>query len=67
MNYEPPIIYDPIRWKAGVLIAAFFFLLSVVIGRLFWVQVVEGARYREAARKQYESAFMTGMEEMLQG
>ena len=28
---------------------------SIVGGRLFWVQVVEGARYRELARKQYES------------
>lgn len=51
----PPIVYDPIRWKAGLLIAVFFFLLSIVIGRLFWVQVVEGARYRELAKKQYES------------
>ncbi|RPI69161.1 MAG: penicillin-binding protein 2, partial [Ignavibacteriae bacterium] len=55
MDQQQPIIYDPIRWKAGLLIAAFFFLLSIVIGRLFWVQVVEGARYRELAKKQYES------------
>lgn len=52
---QPTIVYDPIRWKAGLLIVVFFFLLSIVIGRLFWVQVVEGARYREQAKKQYES------------
>jgi len=38
-----------------VLILLFSFLFSLVIGRLFWVQVVEGARYREIARKQYEA------------
>ena len=47
--------YDPIRWKAGVLILAFTFLFSLVVGRLFWVQVIEGARYREVAKRQYES------------
>ncbi|MBI2794930.1 MAG: hypothetical protein HYX66_09825 [Ignavibacteria bacterium] len=47
--------YDPIRWKAGVLIAAFAFAFSLVVGRVFWVQVMEGARYRDLARKQYES------------
>ena len=25
------------------------------MGRLFWVQVIEGARYREVAKRQYES------------
>jgi len=47
--------YDPIRWKAGILILAFAFGFSLVVGRLFWVQVMEGAKYREQARKQYES------------
>lgn len=26
-----------------------------ILGRLFWVQVIEGARYRDLAKKQYES------------
>lgn len=37
------------------MIAAFAFAFSLVVGRVFWVQVMEGARYREIARKQYES------------
>ena len=55
MEPVSPQPYDPIRWKAGVLILAFSALFIVVTGRLFWVQVVEGARYREIAKKQYES------------
>ena len=52
MTNEP---YDAIRWKAGILILAFVFGFSLVVGRLFWVQVMEGARYRELAKKQYDS------------
>lgn len=47
--------YDPITWKAGLMILLFSVAFMVVAGRLFWVQVVEGARYRELAKKQYES------------
>lgn len=52
---EPERVYDPIRWKVGILILLFTVAFTVIIGRLFWVQVVEGARYREIAKKQYES------------
>lgn len=47
--------YDAIRWKAGVLILFFAGAFLVVVGRLFWVQVVEAGHYRDLARKQYES------------
>lgn len=47
--------YDPITWKVGMMILFFAAAFGVVGGRLFWIQVVEGARYREMARKQYES------------
>jgi len=50
---QPP--YDPIRWKVGLLILGFAIAFTVVAGRLFWVQVIDGARYRELAKKQYES------------
>lgn len=55
MEPTPPAPYDPIRWKAGVLILLFSVLFSLILGRLFWVQVMEGARYRELAKRQYES------------
>ena len=48
-------VYDPLTWKVGIMIMFFATAFSIVGGRLFWVQVVEGARYRELARKQYES------------
>jgi cell division protein FtsI (penicillin-binding protein 3) len=54
MSGEPQA-YDPIRWKAGVLILIFSFLFAIVIGRLFWVQVMDAAKYREEAKRQYES------------
>lgn len=38
-----------------MLILLFSVLFSLVLGRLFWVQVMEGARYRELAKRQYES------------
>lgn len=47
--------YDPIRWKAGVLILGFSVLFLLVLGRLFWVQVMHGAHYRDIAKRQYES------------
>ena len=47
--------YDPLRWKAGLLTLVFSVLFSLVIGRLFWVQVMDSAKYREFAKKQYES------------
>ncbi len=47
--------YEPIRWKSGLLTLVFSFAFTIVIGRLFWVQVVEGAKYRDLAKKQYES------------
>lgn len=47
--------YDPIRWKAGLLILLFSVAFCVIVGRLFWVQVIDGAHYRDIARKQYES------------
>lgn len=46
---------DPIAWKSGVLVLFFGIAFSVIIGRLFFVQVIEGARYRDLAKKQYES------------
>ncbi|MDZ4745835.1 MAG: penicillin-binding transpeptidase domain-containing protein [bacterium] len=46
---------DPIRWKAGVLILLFASAFMLVLGRLFWVQVVDSSKYRELAKKQYES------------
>lgn len=46
---------DPIAWKSGLLVFFFAFAFSIIIGRLFFVQVVEGARYRDLAKKQYES------------
>lgn len=55
MEPSAPAPYDPIRWKAGVLILVFSTLFSLVLGRLFWVQVMEGSRYREIAKRQYES------------
>lgn len=47
--------YEPIRWKSGLLTLLFSIAFLFVLGRLFWVQVVEGARYRDLAKKQYES------------
>ncbi|MCO6466703.1 MAG: PASTA domain-containing protein [Bradyrhizobiaceae bacterium] len=47
--------YDAIRWKAGVMILFFGIAFTVVIGRLFWIQVMQGSRFREMARRQYES------------
>jgi len=47
--------YEPIRWKSGLLTLIFSLAFTIVIGRLFWVQVVEGAKYRDLAKKQYES------------
>ncbi|MBU3742625.1 MAG: PASTA domain-containing protein [Candidatus Kapabacteria bacterium] len=47
--------YDPITWKVGIMIMFFAVAFGAVGARLFWVQVIEGARYRELARKQYES------------
>ena len=41
--------------RAGVLILGFTGLFFLVIGRLFYVQVMDSAKYREEARKQYES------------
>jgi len=46
---------DPIAWKSGVLVLFFGIVFTVIIGRLFFVQVIEGARYRDLAKKQYES------------
>ncbi len=46
---------DPIAWKSGLLVFFFALAFSVIIGRLFFVQVIEGARYRDLAKKQYES------------
>lgn len=46
---------DPIRWKAGVLTLLFAAAFAIVLGRLFWVQVVESSKYRDLAKKQYES------------
>ena len=46
---------DPIAWKSGVLVLFFGIAFTVIIGRLFFVQVIEGARYRDLAKKQYES------------
>lgn len=55
-NDQPlPQPYDPIRWKASLLLVIFSLALLTVLGRLFWVQVVQGNAYRELARKQYES------------
>lgn len=47
--------YEPIRVKAGLLRLAFAVAFALVVGRLFFVQLVEGARYRDLAKKQYES------------
>lgn len=47
--------YEPIRWKAGLLVLLFSVAFVSIIGRLFWVQVVQGAHYRDLAKKQYES------------
>lgn len=47
--------HDPIAWKSGLLVFFFALAFSVIIGRLFFVQVIEGARYRDLAKKQYES------------
>jgi len=47
--------YEPIRWKAGLLTLVFAVAFMAILGRLFWVQVVEGAHYRDLAKKQYES------------
>ena len=46
---------DPIAWKSGLLVLFFGVAFVVIIGRLFFVQVIEGARYRDLAKKQYES------------
>lgn len=48
-------VYEPIRLKAGLLRLAFAVAFILVIGRLFYIQVVEGAHYRDLAKKQYES------------
>ena len=48
-------VYEPIRMKAGLLRLAFAVAFMLVIGRLFYIQVVEGAHYRDLAKKQYES------------
>lgn len=48
-------VYEPIRWKAGLLTLIFCGAFAVIIGRLFWIQLVEGAHYRDLAKKQYES------------
>ncbi|MEY3386875.1 MAG: hypothetical protein RIR53_1686 [Bacteroidota bacterium] len=48
-------VYEPIRIKAGLLRLVFAVAFGLIIGRLFFVQVVEGARYRDLAKKQYES------------
>ena len=47
--------YEPIRWKAGLLVLLFSVAFVSIIGRLFWVQVIQGAHYRDLAKKQYES------------
>lgn len=47
--------YEPIRVKAGLLRLVFAVAFALVVGRLFFVQIVEGARYRDLAKKQYES------------
>lgn len=47
--------YEPIRWKSGLLTLLFSIAFLLIIGRLFWVQVVQGAHYRDLAKKQYES------------
>ena len=47
--------YEPIRWKSGLLTLIFSVAFMIILGRLFWVQVIEGARYRDLAKKQYES------------
>lgn len=47
--------YEPIRWKAGLLTLLFSIAFVSIIGRLFWVQVVQGSHYRDLAKKQYES------------
>ena len=47
--------YDAITWKVGIMIMFFAVAFGAVGARLFWVQVIEGARYRELARRQYES------------
>lgn len=46
---------DPIAWKSGLLVLFFGMAFLVIISRLFFVQVIEGARYRDLAKKQYES------------
>jgi cell division protein FtsI (penicillin-binding protein 3) len=46
---------DPIAWKSGLLVLFFGVAFLLIIGRLFFVQVIEGARYRDLAKKQYES------------
>jgi cell division protein FtsI (penicillin-binding protein 3) len=43
------------KWKSGVLVVLFGCVFATIALRLFWVQVVEGARYREIAKRQYES------------
>lgn len=43
------------KWKAGVLVILFGCVFAVIGLRLFWIQVIEGARYREQAKRQYES------------
>lgn len=47
--------YEPIRVKAGLLRLVFAVAFALVVGRLFFVQIVEGSRYRDLAKKQYES------------
>lgn len=47
--------YEPIRWKAGLLTLLFSVAFVSIIGRLFWIQVVQGSHYRDLAKKQYES------------
>ncbi len=46
---------EQIKWKVGLLTLAFSVAFAAIVGRLFWVQVVQGAHYRDLAKKQYES------------
>ncbi len=56
MNAQQPLDDSTgYKWKAGILVLVFGGLFCVIGLRLFWVQVIEGARYREQAKRQYES------------
>lgn len=43
------------RWRLRVLALCVFAGFIIILGRLFYVQIIKGAEYRARARKQYET------------